>query len=93
MSYFQRTDHRKDAPDWGFLAFVITTIAIAKGGCVDSNLPSKVTRRRCGGPCLASSAADLRSNRSRDVRQLGASLAPGAGAFLFREYRSYSADH
>jgi hypothetical protein len=24
MSYFQRTDHRKDAPDWGFLAFVIT---------------------------------------------------------------------
>ncbi len=24
MSYFQRTDHRKDDPDWGFLAFVIT---------------------------------------------------------------------
>jgi hypothetical protein len=41
MSYFQRTDHRKDAPDWGFLAFVITTTAIAWAGCVDSNLPSK----------------------------------------------------
>jgi hypothetical protein len=29
MSYFQRTDHRKDAPDWGFLAFVITITALA----------------------------------------------------------------
>jgi hypothetical protein len=29
MSYFQRRDHRKDAPDWGFLAFVITITAIA----------------------------------------------------------------
>jgi hypothetical protein len=29
MSYFQRSDHRKDAPDWGFLAFVIVITAIA----------------------------------------------------------------
>jgi hypothetical protein len=29
MSHFQRTDDRKDAPDWGFLAFVITITAIA----------------------------------------------------------------
>ena len=29
MSYFQRTDRGKDAPDWGFVAFVITITAIA----------------------------------------------------------------
>jgi hypothetical protein len=29
MSYFQRTDDRKDTPDWGFLAFVVTITAIA----------------------------------------------------------------
>jgi hypothetical protein len=33
MSYFQRTDHRKEqeseGPDWGFVAFVIVIFAIA----------------------------------------------------------------
>ena len=29
MSYFQRTDHRKDGPDWGFLGFVITITVLA----------------------------------------------------------------
>ncbi len=29
MSYFQGPDHRKDTPDWGFLAFVITITALA----------------------------------------------------------------
>ena len=45
MSYFQRSDHRKDAPDWGFLAFVIHHRP-RRGGYVDSNLSSKsqVTR-------------------------------------------------
>jgi hypothetical protein len=29
MSYFQRTNQRKDGPDWGFLGFIITITALA----------------------------------------------------------------